>query len=283
MLLVDDRKTQTFERDVFLHESVRADRDVDRPVSESREDLASPVAGDTRREKRVRRASVHEQRGQRSCVLLGEELRRRHERGLRARRCRDTRSERGDDRLSRADVPFEQPRHRYAPTQVRANLLERALLRAGECERQLGDPPRKLFVRNAQGKCRGLRGPPRTPLREGELQHEKLVERESPSRREQALDVIGEVHLPERRGDVRKTVALADRRWERLRDLADKAGPPGAAFDRGMQPTAHLPRLDALGERIDRNEASRVDGLRVRALERWLTELERPPEEPALA
>ena len=63
MLFVDDRKSEPLERDVLLDQGVRADRDVDRPVGEPREDLASPVAGDAGCKERMRRAAVREERG----------------------------------------------------------------------------------------------------------------------------------------------------------------------------------------------------------------------------
>src|SRR5258706_11008794 len=100
MLLVDDRETEPFERDVLLYECVRADRDVDRAIGEPGEYLAPPVAGDARGEERMRGSSVREERRERPRVLLGEELRRRHQRGLRARDGCDPRGDRRDNGLS---------------------------------------------------------------------------------------------------------------------------------------------------------------------------------------
>src|SRR2546423_1918255 len=115
-----------------------------------------------------------------------------------------------------------------------------------------------------------------------DLEETKVGERGPRAGVEQTLHVVGESHLPQRRRDVRQAVALADRRREWLRDLADETDPCGASLDRRVQPAAHLTRLDAFGQRIDRDESPRVDGLGVGPLERRLAELERAPEESDL-
>ena len=83
-------------------------------------------------------------------MLLGEELGRGHEGGLRAGSRRDPRGERGDDGLARTDVALEQARHRDAPRQIPADLLQGPALRVREREGQLPDPPRKLHVGNGE-------------------------------------------------------------------------------------------------------------------------------------
>ena len=283
MLLVDDREAEPLERDVLLDERVRADRDVDRTIGEPREYFAPPVAGDARRKERMRRPAVREERRERPGMLLGEQLGRCHERGLRARAGSDTRRKGGDDRLSRADVALEQPRHGHALAEIRADLLERSLLRARERERQLRDPARQLGVRDGERERRRLSGPTRASLRQSELEHEELVEREPASGREQALDVVGKVHLPQGRCDVGKPMALANGRRERLGHFGHDARSSRSTLDRGVQPAAHLARLDAFRERIDRHEASGMHGLGVGALERRLAELKCASEESDLS
>jgi len=85
--------------------------------------------------------------------------------------------------------------------------------------------------------------PARSPLPERELQDQELVEREPAPCDEEALDVVREVHLPERRGDVWQTVALADRRRQWLGDLTDQTRAARAALDRRVQPASHLTGL----------------------------------------
>ena len=47
-------------------------------------------------------------------MLLGEDFRGRHEGGLRPVPRREQEGQRGDDRLAAADVPLEEPGHRFA-------------------------------------------------------------------------------------------------------------------------------------------------------------------------
>ena len=83
------------------------------------------------------------------------------------------------------------------------------------------------------------------------------------------------MHLTEGRGDIRKSVPLADLRGQKVRDLAHDGGPPWSALDRGVQPPAHLSRLQPFGEAVDRDEPTGVDRLGVGALEGRLAELQR--------
>src|SRR6266550_4802445 len=108
VLLVDDGKTKPFERDVLLDERVRADGHVDRSVGEPGEYFAPPLAGDTRGEERSRGSSIREENLEGSGVLLGEELGRRHERGLSTRGRRDARGERRHNSFPGTHVAFEQ-------------------------------------------------------------------------------------------------------------------------------------------------------------------------------
>ena len=78
-------------------------------------------------------------------------------------------------------------------------------------------------------------------------------------------------------------MALAHGRRQRIGHLTDDSGPPRSTLDRRVQPAAHLPWLDAFGQRIDRHEASGMDRLGVRALEGRLAELQRATEEADLS
>ena len=123
VLLVDDRETEPLEGDVLLDERVRAHGDGDRSIGKPREDFAPPVAGHARGQERVRGASVREECGERPRVLLREELGRCHKRGLCARCGRDPRGERGDDRFSGPDIALQEPRHRDALPEIRADIF----------------------------------------------------------------------------------------------------------------------------------------------------------------
>ena len=69
-------------------------------------------------------------------VLLGERLRRRHQRALVAALDRAQERVERDDRLPRPDVALEQPLHRHRAREVAVDLGDRLLLVLGELERQ---------------------------------------------------------------------------------------------------------------------------------------------------
>src|SRR5256885_605544 len=117
MLLVDDRQAEPLERDGLLDERVRADDHLELARRERVDDRASSRAGHARGEEGGpggRRAArrfapggpcsrgpprAFEELRERAVVLLREQLRGRHERGLGARSDGDARGERRDDRL----------------------------------------------------------------------------------------------------------------------------------------------------------------------------------------
>ena len=82
-------------------------------------------------------AFEHPQRAE--VVLLGEHFGRRHERALVAALHRDEQRRERDDGLARTDVALQEAVHRRGPGEVVRDLGERALLVAGERERQLRD------------------------------------------------------------------------------------------------------------------------------------------------
>src|SRR2546427_2898494 len=106
VLLINDRKTETLERDALLDQRVRADDDLELARREAREDLLTGRAGDARGEQRVTRAIGEEDR-ERTMMLLRQQLSRRHERRLRAGRHRDARGQRCDHGLARSHVALE--------------------------------------------------------------------------------------------------------------------------------------------------------------------------------
>ena len=85
-------------------------------------------------------------------VLLGQQLRRRHHRGLKASFHGARGRERGDDRLAAADVALHQPQHRTGLREVALDLLPRAQLRARQLERQRAAETRDQGLRVAGGE-----------------------------------------------------------------------------------------------------------------------------------
>ena len=89
-----------------------------------------------RRQERDLDAQRFEQASEGAEVLLGQDLRRRHHRGLVARLDRGEHGERGHDRLAGTDVTLEQPVHRKGRGHILSDLIPDPLLRRGQRERQ---------------------------------------------------------------------------------------------------------------------------------------------------
>ena len=89
-------------------------------------------------------------------VLLGEHFGRRHERALISTLHRDEQRRERHHGLARTDVALEQAVHRRGPGEVVHDLAERALLVAGQRERQ---PARNASTSgpSTRGGCRTLR------------------------------------------------------------------------------------------------------------------------------
>ncbi len=104
----------------------------------SRGELGERLAARARRHAPGEQQGLEPERGEPAHeilrVLLGEEFRRRHQRGLEAGLDRVRGRERGDDRLAGADVALHQPHHGVRHREVRAHFAEDALLRAGQRE-----------------------------------------------------------------------------------------------------------------------------------------------------
>ena len=107
VLLVDDHEPEAAELDALLDERVGAD-DARGVARRERRAPGRPLA---RREGRGQQRERHAVRLQELAegheVLLGQDLRRRHDRRLVAGLDRRQDTEGGDDRLPRADVPLE--------------------------------------------------------------------------------------------------------------------------------------------------------------------------------
>ena len=258
MLLVDHRDGEVGELHLALDERMRADGD---PDVTRRDELVRGAAlprRQARREERDADAELGAEALDREEVLLGEGLRRGHERALAAGLDRPQQAVEGDRGLAGAHVSLQQPLHRGGAREVGVDLLHRPLLRSRQRERQhVAVPGRELRGRRKRlGDERlALRGPPA----KGELEREELVERQpAPG----ALGIVlaaGPVDADERIGPERQGVVGADRRGQRL------AGVPRARQRRlGQRAKRLLRQIRSRG--IDRRE---VGGLhRVAEVER---------------
>ena len=181
-------------------------------------------------------------------MLLREDLRRGHERGLMAV-LYDAESRRGGNhRLAAADVALHEPVHRYAGGEIVQNIIDRALLRASE-------PEGERHVKRRHAVCpAGLGLAARLPAaQQGQTcgEHEKFLKDQPPPRFIQKLRVQRPVdHFVGHRGGA-EAILLPDglrqnvgertsAGVQRLRD----AGGEHAAGDPG-------------GERVDGHKAAR--------------------------
>ena len=108
-------------------------------------------------------------------VLLGERLRRRHQRAEPPGLDRAQQRIERDDGLAGADVALEQPLHRHGPLEIGVDLLDGALLVGGQPEGQLLAEAGDELAGRAERR-RHVVGALRPAAREPDLEDEQLVE-----------------------------------------------------------------------------------------------------------
>ena len=132
MLLVDHGHREVGELDLALDERVRADGDAH---VTRRDELVSRTAlarGEARRQEGDTDTELGAQTLDGQEVLLGERLRRRHQRALTAAFDRTEQRVERDRRLARPDVPLEQALHGRRQREVGVDLDDRVLLGSRE-------------------------------------------------------------------------------------------------------------------------------------------------------
>ncbi len=149
VLFVDDHEAQIGELHVVLHHSMGPQDDVDLSLGQPVEDLLAIGRLQSAREQRPPHTAGLQDGPQRPGMLLGEDLRRRHERRLVAvRDAQQHRVDRGDG-LSAPDVPLHEAVHRPFPGHVVSNLFDDPSLAARQLEREEPHDPSVDF-----GGCR---------------------------------------------------------------------------------------------------------------------------------
>ena len=136
VLLVDDRDGEVVEVDLLLDQRVRPDDDVRVARGDQLPRGGVLARADRAREQRDADAERLAELVDREEVLLGERLRRRHQRPLAPGLDRAQERVQRDDRLPGADVALEQPLHRRRAREVGVDLGDRALLVGRERERE---------------------------------------------------------------------------------------------------------------------------------------------------
>ena len=193
---------------------------------------------------------VAEHRGDRAVVLLGEHLGGREQRGLPPGVDHAQHRPQRDQGLAGADLALEQPVHRVRLAEVVLDLGADLALPARQLERQLRVERREQPAVASVARPRSHRPHRPAAPAEHELGDQRLLE---PVAVLGALDLspgVGRVDPVERLAGVEHVVLRPDLVGEQLGQLVDDR--PGEGDG-----TLQVPRLDALGERVDRVEARR--------------------------
>ena len=168
-------------------------------------------------------AERQQQRCELGRVLRGEDLGRRHQRGLHAALVREHDRRGGDERLAAADVALQQAVHRRGAPHVAPDAVDHAALRGGRRERQLGDERVPRAVRDGQRVRAAGRFAARAFHRGGERDREELVEDDPLARPRDRLGVVRRVDVAPRPRQRRKAEAPHERGRQRVGVGGDQA------------------------------------------------------------
>jgi hypothetical protein len=209
MLLVDDRDREVRQLDVLLDQRVRAD-----------DDRRVRAAAHGPRQQRDADAQLGADRLDGEEVLLGERLRRRHQRALSPGLDRTQERVQRDDRLARADVALQEALHRHGLREIAVELGDRGFLVGRQLERKRGAVAR--HQRTGLPERRRHRAlVPRAHDRE--LQRHELVEREPLARALGLTEIGGKVHRGDRVTPERQ-VELGRQRIEHVARVGTQSG-----------------------------------------------------------
>ena len=181
-------------------------------------------------------------------MLLGEDLRRGHERGLVTGFDGQEHGAEGDQRFTRADVAVEQAVHGARRREVGADFRDRALLRAGQWEGEGGVQAAHQVVGRAVDRSR-LRDLFRPFGRNAELHGEELTEHEVPPRLFQVLRTVGKMNLAPGPGPRRGIQGGWHQGFHRI--VLEQ-------FQHIPDQPAQDPRREAFGRAVNRGEAVQV-------------------------
>ena len=261
MLLVHDGETEPPELDRLLHQGMGADDAADLAARDRRAAGRTLFRFQPRRQQGHLDAERLQQPAERREVLLGENLRRRHDRRLVARLHRRAHGERGDHGLARADVALQQAMHRIRRRHVAADVVPHALLRRRQRKRQARPQPREELA------ARAHRHPPlprraRAEDREAELKEQEVVEGQAPERGDALGFARGKVSAAQGIGQRRQMAARTHSVGQRLVHLVR------VRLDETPEQRAQRLLRQPLGGRVHGHERAGVDRLVVARVDR---------------
>jgi hypothetical protein len=183
-------------------------------------------------------------------VLLGERLRRRHQRRLVARFQRPQHRVDRDHGLAGADLPHQQALHRLAGVEVGLDLVERLQLIAGRLERQRFEPAADQVAGLAEAGRRTSRAVRPLARRQQRLVEKQLFEAEPFAGFLDFFDRLREVDGAEGIADPREPPPhphLPRQPLDRVRRQRHRPLHPFADFLRGQVPGGGMKGDEALG------------------------------------
>ena len=247
VLLVDHREPQIMESHRLLKQSMRADRNIDPTRSEALQDALALLSLFAPGEQSEAEPKPGRKRPQALGVLTRQDFGGGHQRGLPARLRRARHRHKRHDGLAGADIALKQPEHPFGLLHVGADLLDCALLAAGQLVGQgLRKPPHQRAV-PAVAPAWGP-PPPGAHQRQRELARQQLIIGQPTPRQGlglQGFDALRPVQRPQSLGERRKAVL---RQPGRVLPL----GEPRQPVHRSRRRLGEDPRGQALRHAIDR-------------------------------
>ena len=253
MLLVDDHQPQASEGDALLHQGMGADRDPRLPGRDAVADRLLLSPGLPAEKQLGADGERLEEMGQRSRVLLREQLRGCHQRGLEVVLHREQHREERDHGLAGAHVAHQEAMHPFRRRHVARDLLERALLVPGQLPGKILPQLGREVALDLEGDAEPLALGDGPRPDEHELQIEQLVEREPPATALRLVRGRRPMHGTERVGQGRKTHGLPIRLRQRVCRQRDE----GIEVPLDQRPDD--PVAQSLGGRIHRQHLARSE------------------------
>ena len=248
VLLVRHDETEPVKLHRVAQQRVRADDNVKRPVLQRLTHCALLLCGHGAGQPTDAHAERREKAAQRGLVLLGEDLRRRHERALAAAFPNIPDARCGHKCFAGTDVALNQPVHRHAGGEVLHGAFHRAALRPGRGEGERAVKFLDVCVLHADA-AGGAPAAAHQP--HGRRQHEQLFKNQPPSCQFQRAEIGGEVDVLICKPRLREAVALCDLRRQRVRHAV------GARIERGAHGVQHQALRESRRERVDRHDPPR--------------------------
>jgi hypothetical protein len=262
MLFVDDDEPELVKRHRVLNKGVRPDDEVNRSRGNLRLHLTPLACGGCSSEERQPEPRMLEETANRDEVLLGQDLRWRHEGDLKVVFHCDERSHERHDRFARSHVSLQQTVHGLRAFHIADDFGDSFLLIASQLERQHSTRRFTDFICHDHGSRFALDVRLAAPQDHAYLEQKELLEDDTPlCGRPKAVQFFhrcarrGEVHLRERLAAIDQTLPGAHSGRQRIRQFRRKLR-EGVVHQHPL----HL-RRERAGLFVDGYDSARVERL----------------------